>query len=124
MRRDHTLLLLTRLKSRAASSRDHFQCMWLLRTYPRVILDLVHFKKRLLSFVHVSIIFIKAICRAIRHVALAVYCISPVHRFSFQTEWFSDFWCTCASASARQSRAQCRAREFCCKILIADRARY
>ena len=96
----------------------------LLRTYPRVILDLVHFKKRLLSFVHVSIIFIKAICRAIRHAALAVYCISPVHRFSFQTEWFSDFWCTCASASARQSRAQCRAREFCCKILIADRARY
>ena len=26
-------------------------------------------------------------------------------------------WCTCVSASARQSRAQCRAREFCCKIL-------
>ena len=23
---------------------------------------------------------------------------------------------TCVSASARQSRAQCRAREFCCKI--------
>ena len=27
-------------------------------------------------------------------------------------------WCTCVSASARQSRAQCRAREFCCKILL------
>ena len=27
------------------------------------------------------------------------------------------FWCTCVSASARQSRAQCRAREFGCKIL-------
>ena len=26
-------------------------------------------------------------------------------------------WCTCVSASARQSRAQCCAREFCCKIL-------
>ena len=26
-------------------------------------------------------------------------------------------WCTCVSASARQSRAQCSAREFCCKIL-------
>ena len=25
--------------------------------------------------------------------------------------------CTCVSASARQSRAQCCAREFCCKIL-------
>ena len=24
----------------------------------------------------------------------------------------------CVSASARQSRAQCRAREFCCKILF------
>ena len=88
MRRDHTLLLLTRLKSRAASSRDHFQCMWLLRTYPRVILDLVHFKKRLLSFVHVSIIFIKAICRAIRHVALAVYCISQFTDFHFRQSGF------------------------------------
>ena len=28
------------------------------------------------------------------------------------------FWCTCVSASARQSRAQCCAREFCCKILF------
>ena len=27
-------------------------------------------------------------------------------------------WCTCVSASARQSRAQCRARELCCKILM------
>ena len=27
-------------------------------------------------------------------------------------------WCTCVSASARQSRAQCCAREFCCKILL------
>ena len=27
-------------------------------------------------------------------------------------------WCTCVSASASQSRAQCRAREFCCKILV------
>jgi len=27
------------------------------------------------------------------------------------------FRCTCVSASARQSRAQCCAREFCCKIL-------
>ena len=27
-------------------------------------------------------------------------------------------WCTCVSASARQSRAQCCAREFCCKILF------
>merc|ERR1711924_295419 len=26
-------------------------------------------------------------------------------------------WCTCVSASARQSRAQCCAREFFCKIL-------
>ena len=29
-------------------------------------------------------------------------------------------WCTCVSASARQSRAQCCAREFCCKILFLD----
>ena len=27
-------------------------------------------------------------------------------------------WCTCVSASARQSRAQCCARELCCKILF------
>ena len=27
-------------------------------------------------------------------------------------------WCTCVSASASQSRAQCCAREFCCKILL------
>ena len=27
-------------------------------------------------------------------------------------------WCTCVSASARQSRAQCCAREFRCKILF------
>ena len=27
--------------------------------------------------------------------------------------------CTCVSASARQSRAQCRAREFGCKILFS-----
>ena len=26
--------------------------------------------------------------------------------------------CTCVSASARQSRAQCRARELCCTILM------
>ena len=26
-------------------------------------------------------------------------------------------WCTCVRASARQSRAQCRARELGCKIL-------
>ena len=33
-------------------------------------------------------------------------------------------WCTCVSASARQSRAQCRAREFCGKLLHdeSDRA--
>ena len=30
----------------------------------------------------------------------------------------SFFWYTCVSASARQSRAQCRAREFCCEILF------
>ena len=30
------------------------------------------------------------------------------------------FWCTCVSASARQSRAQCCAREFRCKILICQ----
>ena len=30
-------------------------------------------------------------------------------------------WCTCVSASARQSRAQCCAREFCCKILFVGR---
>jgi len=29
-------------------------------------------------------------------------------------------WCTCVSASARQSRAQCRAREFSCKILCTQ----
>ena len=29
-------------------------------------------------------------------------------------------WCTCVSASASQSRAQCRAREFCCKILVGS----
>ena len=29
-------------------------------------------------------------------------------------------WCTCVSASARQSRAQFCAREFCCKILSSD----
>ena len=27
-------------------------------------------------------------------------------------------WCTCVSASARQSRAQCCATEFCCRILL------
>ena len=30
----------------------------------------------------------------------------------------SFLWCTCVSASARQSRAQCCAREFCRKILF------
>ena len=29
-------------------------------------------------------------------------------------------WCTCVSASARQSRAQCCAREFICKFFITE----
>ena len=44
-------------------------------------------------------------------------------RFSPELSGCSAFFlrctCTCVSASARQSRAQCRAREFCCKILFA-----
>ena len=31
-------------------------------------------------------------------------------------------WCTCVSASARQSRAQCCATEFRCKILISHQS--
>ena len=34
----------------------------------------------------------------------------------FLCRWL--LWCTCVSASARQSRAQCCAREFGCKILF------
>ena len=29
-------------------------------------------------------------------------------------------WCTCVRASARQSRAQCCAREFCCKFFLLN----
>ena len=36
---------------------------------------------------------------------------------------FVSLWCTCVSASASQSRAQCCARELCCKILYVPPCR-